>query len=408
MRSVSERFLTYVKYHTTSDPHATSFPSTKEQLSFAAFLAKECEDIGLTDVFVDKNGYVTATLRGTVKAPVIGFIAHMDTSPDANGRQVQPNIVEHYDGGAIPLNGVTLTPEEFPSLLAYKGETLITSDGTTLLGADDKAGIAEILSAMEYLLAHPEIPHGDIRIAFTPDEEIGHGVDFFDVPAFAADFAYTIDGGRLGELQFENFNAAAADIVIEGKSVHPGSAKNTMINAISVGLEIASLLPEKEIPEKTEGYEGFFHLHDFQGSVSHATMSYIIRDFNAQTFENRKNLLRMIIDRKNIQYKNAISLNLYDQYYNMASQLNNYPEIIDLAKRAMAQCGVAPVIEPIRGGTDGARLSFLGLPCPNLFTGGHNFHGPYEYIPISSMEKAVQVIVNIATLAVGLDFPKRV
>ncbi len=408
MQSVSERFLTYVKYHTTSDPRSVSFPSTKEQLSFAAFLAKECEQIGLTEISVDKYGYLFATLPATAEGPTIGFIAHMDTSPDAPGKQVHPNIVEHYDGRVIPLNGLSLSAEEFPSLLQYKGETLITSDGTTLLGADDKAGIAEILSAMEYLSLHPEIPHGKIRIAFTPDEEIGHGVDHFDVSAFGADFAYTMDGGEIGELQYENFNAAAAEITIEGKSVHPGSAKNAMVNAISVGIEIASLVPERETPEKTEGYEGFFHLHDFNGSVSHATMSYIIRDFNPQTFENRKNLLRMIIDRKNIQYKNAIVLNLYDQYYNMASQLNAYPEIIDLAKRALEQCGVTPIVRPIRGGTDGARLSFMGLPCPNLFTGGHNFHGPYEYIPISSMEKAVAVIVKIAELSVGLDFPKTV
>lgn len=409
MKTVTDRFLTYVKHHTTSDEDSRSFPSTKNQLTFAAFLAKECEAIGLQSVSVDKYGYVTATLPGTVqKAPTIGFIAHMDTSPDASGENILPNIVENYDGGNIPLNGTSLSPEEFPFLRDYIGQTLITSDGTTLLGADDKAGIAEILTAMEYLIAHPEIPHGDIRIAFTPDEEIGKGVDFFDVASFGADFAYTLDGGRIGELEYENFNAARAIIRIKGKNVHPGTAKNVMVNAALIGTEIASLLPEREIPAKTEGYEGFFHLCSFQGDVTSATLTYIIRDFDKDSFEHRKDLIRLMVERKNTQHQGAIELELRNEYYNMLSQVEPHMEIVDLAKQAMLDCGVTPIIQPIRGGTDGARLSFMGLPCPNLFTGGHNFHSNYEFIPVASMEKAVQMIIRIAELGAALDFRKNV
>lgn len=409
MNTVEERFLRYVKHYTTSDEDSRSFPSTERQLAFASFLAKECEILGLTAVSVDKYGYVTATLPGnTENAPIIGFIAHMDTSPDASGENVKPNIVESYDGGSIPLNHTILSPEEFPILKEYIGQRLITSDGTTLLGADDKAGIAEILTAMEYLQAHPEIPHGEIRIAFTPDEEIGKGVDFFDVPAFGADFAYTLDGGKIGELEYENFNAARAIIRIKGKNVHPGTAKNVMINAALIGAEIASRLPEKEIPAKTEGYEGFFHLCSFEGNVSSATLNYIIRDFDKASFENRKHLLRLIVERKNEQYPDCIELELRDEYYNMLSQIEPHMEIVDLAKQAMTDCGITPIIQPIRGGTDGARLSFMGLPCPNLFAGGHNFHSNYEFIPVPSMEKAVKMIVRIAELATSLDFPKNV
>ena len=410
MKTVTERFLTYVKHHTTSDETSDTFPSTKRQLAFAAFLAKECEAIGLQSVSVDAYGYVTALLPGnTANAPTIGFISHMDTSPDASGENVLSNIVENYDGKAIPLNGTVLSPEEFPSLKEYIGQTLITSDGTTLLGADDKAGIAEILTAAEYLLAHPEIPHGAIRIAFTPDEEIGKGVDFFDVDKFHADFAYTLDGGRIGELEYENFNAARAIIRIKGKNVHPGSAKNVMKNAALIGTEIASLLPERETPAKTEGYEGFFHLCSFEGDVTSATLNYIIRDFNADSFAHRKELLRLIVERKNAQYNNCIELDLHDEYYNMLSQIEPHMEIVSLAKQAMLDCGIIPIIQPIRGGTDGARLSFMGLPCPNLFAGGHNFHSNYEYIPVPSMEKAVSVIVRIAELAATtLDFQKNV
>lgn len=410
MKTVTERFLTYVKHHTTSDEASDTFPSTKRQLAFAAFLAKECEAIGLQSVSMDAYGYVTALLPGnTANAPTIGFISHMDTSPDASGENVLSNIVENYDGKAIPLNGTVLSPEEFPSLKEYIGQTLITSDGTTLLGADDKAGIAEILTAAEYLLAHPEIPHGAIRIAFTPDEEIGKGVDFFDVDKFHADFAYTLDGGRIGELEYENFNAARAIIRIKGKNVHPGSAKNVMKNAALIGTEIASLLPERETPAKTEGYEGFFHLCSFEGDVTSATLNYIIRDFNADSFAHRKELLRLIVERKNAQYNNCIELDLRDEYYNMLSQIEPHMEIVSLAKQAMLDCGITPIIQPIRGGTDGARLSFMGLPCPNLFAGGHNFHSNYEYIPVPSMEKAVSMIVRIAELAATtLDFQKNV
>lgn len=410
MKTVTERFLTYVKHHTTSDEASDTFPSTKRQLAFAAFLAKECEAIGLQSVSVDAYGYVTTLLPGnTANAPTIGFISHMDTSPDASGENVLSNIVENYDGKAIPLNGTVLSPKEFPSLKEYIGQTLITSDGTTLLGADDKAGIAEILTAAEYLLAHPEIPHGDIRIAFTPDEEIGKGVDFFDVDKFHADFAYTLDGGRIGELEYENFNAARAIIRIKGKNVHPGSAKNVMKNAALIGTEIASLLPERETPAKTEGYEGFFHLCSFEGDVTSATLNYIIRDFNADSFAHRKELLRLIVERKNAQYNNCIELDLHDEYYNMLSQIEPHMEIVSLAKQAMIDCGITPIIQPIRGGTDGARLSFMGLPCPNLFAGGHNFHSNYEYVPVPSMEKAVSMIVRIAELAATtLDFQKNV
>lgn len=410
MKTVTERFLTYVKHHTTSDESSDTFPSTKRQLAFAAFLAKECEAIGLQSVSVDAYGYVTALLPGnTANAPTIGFISHMDTSPDASGENVLSNIVENYDGKAIPLNGTVLSPKEFPSLKEYIGQTLITSDGTTLLGADDKAGIAEILTAAEYLLAHPEIPHGAIRIAFTPDEEIGKGVDFFDVDKFHADFAYTLDGGRIGELEYENFNAARAIIRIKGKNVHPGSAKNVMKNAALIGTEIASLLPERETPAKTEGYEGFFHLCSFEGDVTSATLNYIIRDFNADSFAHRKELLRLIVERKNAQYNNCIELDLHDEYYNMLSQIEPHMETVSLAKQAMLDCGITPIIQPIRGGTDGARLSFMGLPCPNLFAGGHNFHSNYEYVPVPSMEKAVSMIVRIAELAATtLDFQKNV
>ena len=410
MKTVTERFLTYVKHHTTSDESSDTFPSTKRQLAFAAFLAKECEAIGLQSVSVDAYGYVTALLPGnTANAPTIGFISHMDTSPDASGENVLSNIVENYDGKAIPLNGTVLSPKEFPSLKEYIGQTLITSDGTTLLGADDKAGIAEILTAAEYLLAHPEIPHGAIRIAFTPDEEIGKGVDFFDVDKFHADFAYTLDGGRIGELEYENFNAARAIIRIKGKNVHPGSAKNVMKNAALIGTEIASLLPERETPAKTEGYEGFFHLCSFEGDVTSATLNYIIRDFNADSFAHRKELLRLIVERKNAQYNKCIELDLHDEYYNMLSQIEPHMEIVSLAKQAMLDCGITPIIQPIRGGTDGARLSFMGLPCPNLFAGGHNFHSNYEYVPVPSMEKAVSMIVRIAELAATtLDFQKNV
>ncbi|MBR5268916.1 MAG: peptidase T [Anaerotignum sp.] len=407
MKPVSERFLTYVKHHTTSNEDSLTFPSTNTQLDFAAFLAEECKIIGLKNISVDKYGYVTASLPGSVEsAPIVAFIAHMDTSPDASGENINPNIVENYDGSNISLKEGCLSPDEFPFLKNYIGQTLITTDGTTLLGADDKAGIAEILTAMEYLIAHPEIPHGDIRIAFTPDEEIGKGVDFFDVESFGADFAYTLDGGRIGELEYENFNAARALVKIHGMNVHPGFAKNVMVNAALIGAEIASLLPADESPAKTEGYEGFFHLCSFEGTTTYAELDYIIRDFDKTSFENRKALIQSIVDRKNAEYNNCIELELTDQYYNMISQIEPHMEIVDLAKQAMLDCGITPIIQPIRGGTDGARLSFMGLPCPNLFAGGHNFHSTLEFVPVKSMEKAVEMIVRIAELATSLDFQK--
>lgn len=406
MKSVSERFLSYIRYPTTSDEDSPSFPSTKTQLAFAAVLAEECRQLGLQSVAVDAYGYVTATLPATAEnAPIIGFLAHMDTSPDASGENILPIIVKNYDGGDIVLREGSLSPVDFPVLRDYIGQTLITTDGTTLLGADDKAGIAEILTAMEHLLTHPEIPHGEIRIAFTPDEEIGKGVDYFDVKAFGADFAYTLDGGRIGELEYENFNAARAVFRIHGKNVHPGTAKNVMINAALIGTEIASLLPADEIPAKTEGYEGFFHLCSFEGTTSSATLDYIIRDFDSASFEARKALLHSIAEQKNREYPGCVELELTDQYYNMLSQIAPHMEIVDLAKQAMLDCGITPIVQPIRGGTDGARLSFMGLPCPNLFAGGHNFHSNFEFIPVESMEKAVQIVCKIVQLAV--DFPKK-
>ena len=400
MKSVSDRFLTYIKHHTTSDEDSVTFPSTKRQLDFASFLAEECHNIGLSNISVDSHGYMTATLPATKKdAPTIGFIAHMDTSPDAIGENISPIIVKNYDGNTIHLKEGNLSPAEFPFLKDYIGQTLITTDGTTLLGADDKAGIAEILTAMEHLISHPEIPHGNIRIAFTPDEEIGKGVNFFDVKSFDADFSYTVDGGCIGELEYENFNAAHAVIKIHGKNVHPGYAKNIMVNAALIGTEIAALLPDSEIPSKTEGYEGFFHLCSFEGTTAYAELDYIIRDFDKTSFENRKNLLRSIVEQKNKEHNNCIELELTDQYYNMISQIEPHMEIVELAKQAMLDCSITPLIRPIRGGTDGARLSFMGLPCPNLFAGGHNFHSNFEFIPVESMEKAVEMIVRITELS---------
>ena len=394
MKTVTERFLTYVKHHTTSDEASDTFPSTKRQLAFAAFLAKECEAIGLQSVSVDAYGYVTALLPGnTANAPTIGFISHMDTSPDASGENVLSNIVENYDGKAIPLNGTVLSPKEFPSLKEYIGQTLITSDGTTLLGADDKAGIAEILTAAEYLLAHPEIPHGDIRIAFTPDEEIGKGVDFFDVDKFHADFAYTLDGGEEGEIAYETFNACSAELHFDGLSVHPGSSKDTMINAALVAMEYNALLPAGDIPRLTEGYEGFFHLCDMKGDVEHAELHYIVRDHDRATFEARKKLMEHAVKVINEKYgRSVVTLRLKDSYYNMAEKLTDHMELIENAKRACEAAGMKPFIEAVRGGTDGCRLSYMGLPTPNLCTGGFAFHGPYEHIAAESMDRCTKMV----------------
>ncbi len=403
-QKVVERFLRYVKYDTESDPQSTSYPSTEKQFELAHALVEELKTIGLAEVSVDKYCYVTATLPANTDADIktIGFLAHMDTSPDMPGKDVKPTIVENYDGGDILLNqekGIVLSPIDFPSLQNYKGDTIIATDGTTLLGADNKAGIAEIVTAMEYLLAHPEIKHGTIKIAFTPDEEIGRGVDFFDVKKFNADFAYTLDGGPIGELEYENFNAAAAKVTINGTSIHPGSAKNQMLNSMQIAMELNSLLPAVEKPEYTEHYEGFTHLVTIKGNVEKTSMNYIIRDHNKDLFAKKKEAMQNIVNFLNQKYgPDTVNLELQDSYYNMKEKIEPVIEIIHLATAAMEEVGIKPNISPIRGGTDGARLSFMGLPCPNIFTGGHNFHGRYEYIPTDSMAKAVEVVVKIAEL----------
>lgn len=402
MDRLVERFIKYVKYNTTSDETSNTCPSTKNQLDFGKVLAEECKAIGLKDVTIDENGYVMAVLPSNCNEdiPVIGFIAHMDTSPDMSGEDVNPQIIENYNGEEIVLNknkNIIMSPKTFPNLTQCIGHTLITTDGTTLLGADNKAGIAEILTAMEYLIQHPEIKHGKICIAFTPDEEIGRGADLFDVNRFGADFAYTIDGGLLGELEYENFNAAQAKITIYGQNVHPGTAKNKMKNAVLIGVQLAQLFPEKEVPAHTDGYEGFYHLNSFNGNVEKVEMVYIIRDFDMDNFNNRKNFVKTAVEKMNALYGNGtVHLELRDQYYNMKEKLEDKMYIVERAFNAMKAVGVEPKIKPIRGGTDGSRLSYMGLPCPNIFTGGDNFHGRYEYISVNSMRKAVEVIVKIA------------
>ncbi len=404
MQNLTERFLNYVKFETTSDENSPTCPSTKNQMEFAKRIAAELKEIGLVEVEVDENGYVMATCPAntTRDLPVIGFIAHMDTSPDMSGKNVNPKIIKNYDGNDIILNeeaGIVLSPSDFPELLENKGLDLITTDGTTLLGADDKAGIAEIITAMEYLISHPELPHGKIRIAFTPDEEIGRGADLFDVKKFGASFAYTLDGGPIGELEYENFNAASAKITIQGRNVHPGSAKGKMVNSALIAMELNSMLPVNERPEYTEKYEGFYHLTNINGTVENTTISYIIRDHSRELFENKKILLQEIVDFLNKKYGDIITLEVKDSYYNMKEMIEPKMFIVDLAKEAMENVGIIPKIQPIRGGTDGARLSFMGLPCPNIFTGGFNFHGKYEYIPIQSMEKAVETVLEIIRLS---------
>lgn len=400
---LKERFLKYVAFDTQSDPASETFPSTAKQTVLLNELADEMRQMGLTEVTVDRHGYAMATLPaspGCEDKPVIGWIAHVDTSPDMPGKDVRPQVIERYDGGDIALNSsLTMTTADFPELLSYKGQTLITTDGTTLLGADDKAGVAEILTAAEYLLTHPEIVHGKIRIAFTPDEEIGRGVDFFDVEAFGAQFAYTVDGSAEGELEYENFNAAGAKIAIQGRNIHPGYAKNKMINALLVAAEFNAALPASERPEHTEGYEGFFHLTSLCGTVERAEMEYIVRDHSRERFEERKSLLRSVTDRLNEKYgAGTLALTLTDQYYNMKEQVLPYPAVIEKAEQAMRQAGVIPIVKPIRGGTDGARLSYMGLPCPNLFAGGINFHGKFEFCSLQTMEKAVKTLVDLARL----------
>ena len=403
MSKVLKRFLEYVKIETTSDANSDTSPSTEGQLEFARKLVEELKDLGLEDVSLDDKGYVMATLPSNIdkKVPTIGFIAHMDTSPDMSGKDVKPKIVENYDGKDIVLNeekNIILSVSEFPELKNYIGHTIITTDGTTLLGADNKAGIAEIITAVEYLIENPQLPHGTVKIAFTPDEEIGRGADHFDVEKFNADFAYTVDGGPIGDLNYENFNAASANISIQGTNIHPGTAKNLMVNSMQVAIELHNMLPVNERPEFTEGYEGFYHLVGFNGNVEKTEIYYIIRDHDMQKFNKKKETLEKIVEFLNYKYGNIITLDIKDTYYNMKEIIKDRMEIIELAKRAMEEVGVKPLISPIRGGTDGARLSYMGLSCPNIFTGGHNFHGRYEYISLSSMEKAVEVILKIIDL----------
>lgn len=401
--NVAERFLRYVKFGTQSDPHTGVTPSTAGQLEFAKTLCEEMREIGLQGVCIDEFGYVMGFLPSNLEreSPAVGFIAHLDTSPEMSGVDVHPRIIANYAGNDIVLNkekGIAITTEEFPELGNYVGQTLITTDGNTLLGADDKAGIAEILTAAEYLVQNPEIKHGKICICFTPDEEIGEGPDHFDVKKFGAQFAYTVDGGELGELEFENFNAAVAKIVFKGRNFHPGYAKNKMVNSIAIANEFISSLPRKEVPEHTSGYEGFFHAYSLKGEVDSTEVEILIRDFDRDRFEWRKNTIENGVREFSKRFGLTIDLEIKDQYSNMREKIEPVYYIIDIAKQAMQEVGVKPQIVPIRGGTDGARLSFMGLPTPNLFTGGHNFHGRFEYIPVQSMEKAVQVIVHIAEL----------
>lgn len=399
-----ERFLKYVSFDTQSNEETGVTPSTPGQMVFAQYLKTELEELGLEEITLDEHGYLFATLPANTdkKLPVIGFIAHVDTSPDMSGKDVSPRIVEKYDGSDIVLcaeENVVLSPKQFPELLNHKGEDLIVTNGKTLLGADDKAGIAEIISAVAYLKEHPEIKHGKIRIGFNPDEEIGEGAHKFDVKKFGCDWAYTMDGGELGELEFENFNAAAAKVTIKGRNVHPGYAKNKMINSIRIAKKFINLLPEKDSPEQTEGYEGFYHLIGIQGEVEQTTVSYIIRDHDRVKFEDRKIEMKQAVEKINEEFgEGTATLELRDQYYNMREKIEPVMHIIDTAFAAMKAVGVEPNVKPIRGGTDGAQLSFKGLPCPNIFAGGLNFHGRYEFVPVPNMEKAMQVIVKIAEL----------
>lgn len=404
MPKVVEKFLRYVKFETRSDENTGKTPSTEGQMVLAKELGKELKLMGMKEVFVDENGYVMATLPSNLSksVPTIGFIAHMDTSPDMSGKDVNPQVVEDYKGGDIILNkdlNIVLSPKDFPDINNYIGKTLITTDGTTLLGADDKAGLAEIMTAMEYLIDHPEIKHGDIKVGFTPDEEIGEGADHFDVEKFAADFAYTIDGGKIGELEYENFNAAGAKVTINGRNIHPGYAYEKMINSISIASEFMAMLPSNEVPEKTKGYEGFYLLTNIKGAVEKTLLNYIIRDFDKDNFEKRKDNIKNICKTINEKYgMDIIEIEVKDQYYNMKEKIEPVKHVVDIAFKAMEQVGVTPIVTPIRGGTDGARLSYMGLPTPNIFAGGENFHGKYEFICKESMEKAVEVIIKIVEL----------
>jgi tripeptide aminopeptidase len=394
------RFFRYVSFETTSDENTGVTPSTPGQMVFAKDLAKEMEQIGLADVSISEFGYVMGTLPATTSEPfhTIGFIAHMDTSPDMTGKDAKPRIVNNYDGKDILLNEkehIILSPHDFPELLQYKGQDIIVTDGNTLLGADDKAGIAEIMTAVAFLVKHPEIKHGDVRIAFTPDEEIGLGASKFDVVKFNALWAYTLDGGEIGELEFENFNAAGASITFKGRNVHPGYAKHKMLNSLRIANQFVAMLPRHETPEHTEGYEGFYHLTSMQGTVEETTINYIIRDHDRERFENRKIEIQHLVSKINAEFPNCATLTMKDQYFNMRDQIKPVMHVVNIVEEAMKEVGINPKIRAIRGGTDGAQLSFKGLPCPNIFTGGHNFHGRFEYIPVQSMEKATELVLKI-------------
>ena len=402
MEKIIDRFLRYVSIDTKSDPESESQPSSQNQLNLSRLLVEELKAFGL-QAELDEFGYVMAKVPSNVdkEVPAIGFIAHVDTAPDASGANIKPQIIPDYDGKDIVLNkekNIVLRTSEFPEMVQYKGKTLITTDGTTLLGADDKAGIAEIMTAVQYMVEHPEFKHGDIMIGFTPDEEIGRGVDKFDVKKFGAKYAYTMDGGEIGELEYENFNAAGVKIHIQGSNVHPGSAKDKMVNSILIAAELNAMLPAAQRPEHTENYEGFFHIVAFNGTVEETTIQYIIRDHDFDRFEQKKALMQSCVDFINAKYSNCATLDMNDQYYNMKKEVEPHYFIIEKAIEAFRMADVEPKIQPIRGGTDGARLSFMNLPCPNIFAGGHNFHGKYEYVPVESMEKAAQIVLNIAEL----------
>jgi tripeptide aminopeptidase len=403
-QALIDRFLSYVTIDTESDPNSTTTPSSEKQWDLARLLAQQLETMGMTEVTIDENAYVMATLPATVThdVPVIGFVSHFDTTPDFTGKNVNPQIIENYDGGDIVLNAaqdIVLSPSYFDDLKQYKGQTIITTDGTTLLGADDKAGITEIMEAMQYLLAHPEIPHGKIRVGFTPDEEIGRGAHKFDVEKFGAEWAYTMDGSQIGELEYENFNAAGAIVTIEGKIVHPGYAKGKMVNSMYIATDYINSLPRMETPEHTSDREGFFHLYSINGSVDSTSLEYIIRDHDKGHFEARKEMMIKLANELNTQLeKELVTVDIKDQYFNMREKVEPVMHIVDIAEEAMRALDIKPLIKPIRGGTDGSQLSFMGLPCPNIFAGGHNFHGRYEYVPVESMMKAVEVIVKIAEI----------
>lgn len=417
MQHIIDRFVSYVTIDTESDPNSDTTPSTQKQFDLANNLVKELKAIGLKEVTIDKHGYIMATLPSNVdhEVPTIGFIAHFDTTPDFTGKDVKPQIIKNYDGGDILLNkekNIVLSPNYFKDLLLYKGQTLITTNGLTLLGADDKAGITEIVTAMEYLVQHPEIKHGKIRIGFTPDEEIGRGADLFDVKKFGAEWAYTMDGSQIGELEYENFNAAGVKIIIKGKSVHPGYAKGKMINSMLIANEFINQLPKHETPQETKGYEGFFHVTGLAGSIEETKLDLIIRDHDMKQFKKRKELVHEITKKINKKFKkqfgeDIIICEIKDQYYNMKEKVVPVMFVVDLAEKAMKSLGIKPIIKPIRGGTDGCRLSYMGLPCPNIFAGGHNFHGKYEYVPVESMQKAIDVIIKIAELTATTDFSKK-